>query len=134
MFVISVYGKYFLKLFKKTFLIIRSGKCWGAAKFEIINLVEIQQDLLSLSYFDVLGRLRLTVAMSKSFLKIPFLISDVDNPSIFNYDDDTSSTSSSPFSDTYLPRRGNTSIPSTYHHDMSATTAFPLYNNTVFHR
>jgi hypothetical protein len=113
-----------------------SGKCWGAAEFEIINLVEIQQDLLSLSYFDVLGRLRLTVAMSKGFLKIPFLISDVDNPSTFNYDDDASSTSSSSSSDTnfYLPKRGNTSIPSTYHHDMSATTAFPLYNNTVFHR
>jgi hypothetical protein len=54
-----------------------SGKCWGAARFEIINLVEIEQTLRSLSYFDVLGRIRLTLAMSKGFLKIPLLITEI---------------------------------------------------------
>jgi hypothetical protein len=39
--------------------------------------VEFEQKLRSLSYFDVVGRLRLTVAMSKGFLKIPFLITDI---------------------------------------------------------
>ncbi|KAJ3199182.1 hypothetical protein HK099_003278, partial [Clydaea vesicula] len=62
----------------------------GAAKFEIINLYELQQSLKALSYFDFVGRLKLTLAMSKGFLKIPFMVTDIvldvdhDNPTGFD--------------------------------------------------
>ena len=52
------------------------SKCWDAAKFEIIRLYELQQDIRSLSYFNILGRLKLSVALSKGFLLIPLSVLD----------------------------------------------------------
>ncbi|CAG8829446.1 21672_t:CDS:1, partial [Racocetra persica] len=43
-------------------------------QFELIRLYEIQQQLRSLSYFDVFGRLRLTIQLARITLTIPLLI------------------------------------------------------------
>jgi hypothetical protein len=48
-----------------------AGDYLNVAKFEVMRLYEIQQELRSLSYFDVLGRLRLTIQMTRVFLSIP---------------------------------------------------------------
>ncbi|KAI9595416.1 hypothetical protein BDF19DRAFT_422709 [Syncephalis fuscata] len=48
-----------------------AGQYLSVAKFEVMRLYEIQQELRSLSYFDVLGRLRLTIQMTRVFLAIP---------------------------------------------------------------
>ncbi|KAI8049531.1 DnaJ domain-containing protein [Syncephalis plumigaleata] len=48
-----------------------AGQYLNVAKFEVMRLYEIQQELRSLSYFDVLGRLRLTIQMTRVFLAIP---------------------------------------------------------------
>ncbi|KAJ3218862.1 hypothetical protein HDU67_003817 [Dinochytrium kinnereticum] len=36
--------------------VLWTGSCWGAAKFEIIRLYEIQQRLQCMSYFDVIPK------------------------------------------------------------------------------
>ena len=43
-------------------------------KFEIIRLYEIQHSLRSLSYFDIVGRLRLTLALTRVTLEIPLVL------------------------------------------------------------
>lgn len=43
-------------------------------KFELIRLYEIQHSLRSLSYFDVYGRLRLTLALTRVTLEIPMVL------------------------------------------------------------
>ncbi|KAG0662771.1 hypothetical protein C6P46_003084 [Rhodotorula mucilaginosa] len=43
-------------------------------KFELIRLYEIQHSLQSLSYFDVYGRLRLTLALTRVTLEIPMVL------------------------------------------------------------
>ncbi|RKP11475.1 DnaJ domain-containing protein, partial [Piptocephalis cylindrospora] len=52
-------------------VVVLAGKYLSVAKFEVIRLYEIQQELRALSYFDVLGRLRLTIQMTRVFLSIP---------------------------------------------------------------
>ncbi|TPX57888.1 hypothetical protein PhCBS80983_g03488 [Powellomyces hirtus] len=47
-----------------------SGKCWGAAKFELIYLYEIHLDIQALSYFDFKGRLMKTAALSKGLITL----------------------------------------------------------------
>ncbi|GAA5889997.1 hypothetical protein JCM6882_009193 [Rhodosporidiobolus microsporus] len=43
-------------------------------KFELIRLYEIQHSLRTLSYFDVYGRLRLTLALTRVSLEIPMVL------------------------------------------------------------
>ncbi|GAA5974460.1 hypothetical protein JCM11641_003228 [Rhodosporidiobolus odoratus] len=43
-------------------------------KFELIRLYEIQHSLRTLSYFDVYGRLRLTLALTRVTLEIPMVL------------------------------------------------------------
>lgn len=43
-------------------------------KFELIRLCEIQSALRSLGYFDVYGRLRLTLALTRVTLEIPMVL------------------------------------------------------------
>lgn len=43
-------------------------------KFELIRLYEIQHSLRALSYFDVIGRLRLTLALTRVSLEIPLVL------------------------------------------------------------
>lgn len=43
-------------------------------KFELIRLYEIQHDLRQLSYFDVFGRLRLSLQLARVTLSIPMAI------------------------------------------------------------
>jgi len=52
-------------------VVVVAGRYCSVAKFEIMKLYEIQQQLRRLSYFDVLGRLRLTIRMTRIFLSIP---------------------------------------------------------------
>ncbi|KAI9359335.1 DnaJ domain-containing protein [Zopfochytrium polystomum] len=46
------------------------GDCWGAAKFELIRLWELQHELSQLSYFDVAGRWRLAGRLSNGVLHL----------------------------------------------------------------
>lgn len=46
-------------------------------RFELIKLYEIQSNLRSLSYFNLLGRLRLTLALARITLTIPMRIDQV---------------------------------------------------------
>lgn len=43
-------------------------------RFELIRLYQLQSDLRSLSYFDILGRLRLTLALTRVTLEIPMVL------------------------------------------------------------
>lgn len=43
-------------------------------KFELIRLYELQHLLRSLSYFDLLGRMRLTLALTRVTLEIPMVL------------------------------------------------------------
>src|SRR6266498_4636807 len=53
---------------------IAGKKYVKVVQFELIRLYELQQQLRSLSYFDVFGRLRLTMQLARSTLTIPILI------------------------------------------------------------
>ncbi|KAJ3193048.1 hypothetical protein HK101_005518 [Irineochytrium annulatum] len=48
--------------------VLWSGGCWGAAKFEILKLYEIQHDLQSLPYLDVIGRWRMSGQLSNGMI------------------------------------------------------------------
>ncbi|CAG8634893.1 1392_t:CDS:2, partial [Racocetra fulgida] len=55
-------------------LLLAGKKYVKIVQFELIRLYEIQQQLRSLSYFDVFGRLRLTIQLARITLTIPLLI------------------------------------------------------------
>jgi hypothetical protein len=42
-------------------------------KFELIRLYEIQNDLRRLSYFNLTGRLRLTIRLARVAIEIPMV-------------------------------------------------------------
>jgi hypothetical protein len=46
------------------------GDCWGAAKFEVIQLYELQQELRCLSYFDLMGRWKISNQISMGILAL----------------------------------------------------------------
>jgi hypothetical protein len=46
-------------------------KCWGVVKFDVIAVYETQQQLFALSYFDIIGRTRLSFTVTKGLLTIP---------------------------------------------------------------
>lgn len=50
------------------------AKHFRIVKFELIKLYEIQHDLRQLSYFDVFGRLRLSLQLARVTLSIPMVI------------------------------------------------------------
>lgn len=50
------------------------AKHFRIVKFELIRLYEIQHDLRQLSYFDVFGRLRLSLQLARVTLSIPMVI------------------------------------------------------------
>ncbi|KAK9763102.1 hypothetical protein K7432_010533 [Basidiobolus ranarum] len=54
---------------REVFLV--AGKYLNEVKFEVMKLYEIQGELRSLSYFDVFGRLRLSIQLSRIFFSIP---------------------------------------------------------------
>uniref|UniRef100_A0A1D1Y5N2 DnaJ subfamily C member 17 n=1 Tax=Anthurium amnicola TaxID=1678845 RepID=A0A1D1Y5N2_9ARAE len=64
-------------------LLLAGKKYVKIVQFELIRLYEIQQQLRSLSYFDVFGRLRLTLQLTRLTLTIPMLI---DNAMKSEYD------------------------------------------------
>ncbi|KAK9763697.1 hypothetical protein K7432_009394 [Basidiobolus ranarum] len=51
------------------------GKYLTQVKFEVMRLYEIQWELRSLSYFNVFGRLRLSIQLSRVFFNIPVKLS-----------------------------------------------------------
>jgi len=55
-------------------LLLAGKKYVRIVQFELIRLYEIQQQLRALSYFDVFGRLRLTLQLARLTLTIPMLI------------------------------------------------------------
>lgn len=55
-------------------LLLAGKKYVKVVQFELIRLYELQQQLRSLSYFDVFGRLRITMQLAKSTLTIPILV------------------------------------------------------------
>ncbi|CAG8616400.1 16498_t:CDS:2 [Acaulospora colombiana] len=55
-------------------LLLAGKKYVKIVQFELIRLYEIQQQLRALSYFDVFGRLRLTMQLARLTLTIPMLI------------------------------------------------------------
>jgi len=55
-------------------LLLAGKKYVKIVQFELIRLYELQQQLRSLSYFDVFGRLRLTLQLARLTLTIPMLI------------------------------------------------------------
>lgn len=48
--------------------------CWLSAKFEVISLHELSLTLRSLSYFDLVGRSRISLQMLRVLLKIPLVV------------------------------------------------------------
>nr|CAG8643540.1 14099_t:CDS:2 [Entrophospora candida] len=55
--------------------ILLAGKKYvKIVQFELIRLYELQQQLRSLSYFDIFGRIRLTMQLARITLSIPMLI------------------------------------------------------------
>ncbi|ORY04855.1 DnaJ-domain-containing protein [Basidiobolus meristosporus CBS 931.73] len=46
-------------------------------KFEVMKIYEIQSELRTLSYFDVFGRLRLSIQLSRIFFSIPVKMNNV---------------------------------------------------------
>lgn len=62
-------------VFKRVREVILSGqKYLRVIRFELIRLYEIQHNLRSLSYFDLIGRLRLTLALTRVTLEIPMVL------------------------------------------------------------
>ncbi|CAG8698550.1 14583_t:CDS:2, partial [Acaulospora morrowiae] len=55
-------------------LLLAGKKYVKIVQFELIRLYEIQQQLRALSYFDILGRLRLTMQLARLTLTIPIMI------------------------------------------------------------
>jgi len=55
-------------------LLLSGAKHFRIVKFELIRLYEIQHDLRQLSYFDVFGRLRLSLQLARVTLSIPMVI------------------------------------------------------------
>ncbi|UZJ51084.1 hypothetical protein CBS101457_000404 [Exobasidium rhododendri] len=55
-------------------MMLAGKKYLGIIRFELIRLYEIQQSLRQLSYFDVFGRLRLTLQLARVTLSIPMAI------------------------------------------------------------
>jgi hypothetical protein len=55
-------------------LLPAGGRYLRLIKFELIRLYEIQHSLRSLSYFDVYGRLSLTLALTRVTLEIPMVL------------------------------------------------------------
>lgn len=55
-------------------MLIAGAKHFRIVKFELIRLYEIQHDLRQLSYFDVFGRLRLSLQLARVTLSIPMAI------------------------------------------------------------
>jgi hypothetical protein len=46
------------------------GDCWGAVKFEILHLYELQQELRCLSVFDLMGRWRIASKISNGMVAL----------------------------------------------------------------
>ncbi|KAH9810577.1 hypothetical protein DFH28DRAFT_1131973 [Melampsora americana] len=64
--------------FKKLRTILLTGqKYMKVIRFELIKLYELQSSLRSLSYFNVLGRVRLSLALARVTLSIPMRIDQV---------------------------------------------------------
>ncbi|KAN0059824.1 hypothetical protein ACQY0O_008398 [Thecaphora frezii] len=77
--------------FRKVREMLLAGKRYvRVVHLELIRLYEIQQHLRSLSYFDVFGRLRLTIQLARVTLSIPMAIDQAMKTSC---DDDTDSRS-----------------------------------------
>lgn len=55
-------------------MLLAGRKYLAVIRFELIRLYEIQQNLRQLSYFDVFGRLRLTLQLARVTLSIPMAI------------------------------------------------------------
>jgi len=60
-------------------IFIVSGRYVDVAKDEVMRLYDIQSELGSLSYFNVLGRMKLTLKLSRVFLSIPIVMHSVVN-------------------------------------------------------
>ncbi|KDE04367.1 hypothetical protein MVLG_05159 [Microbotryum lychnidis-dioicae p1A1 Lamole] len=61
--------------FRKVREVLLSGqKYMRIVKFELIRLYEIQHSLRSLGYFDLVGRFRLTLALTRVTLEIPMVL------------------------------------------------------------
>ena len=66
------------------------AKHFRIVKFELIRLYEIQHDLRQLSYFDVFGRLRLSLQLARVTLSIPMAIDKaMREDDEYNYDGST---------------------------------------------
>ncbi|KAG8908363.1 hypothetical protein FRB99_007291 [Tulasnella sp. 403] len=72
-------------------------------RFELIRLYEIQSNLRKLSYFDVRGRLRLTLQLARVTLSLPMVV-DLAMREDSDDSDDDSDTSDHPASSTSRPR------------------------------
>lgn len=55
-------------------ILLAGAKHFRIVRFELIKLYEIQHDLRQLSYFDVFGRLRLSLQLARVTLSIPMAI------------------------------------------------------------
>ncbi|CAG8501215.1 3005_t:CDS:2 [Ambispora leptoticha] len=55
-------------------LLLAGQKYIKIVQFELMRVYDLQQELRSLSYFDVFGRLRLTLQLARLTLSIPMLI------------------------------------------------------------
>ena len=78
-------------------MLTASSKHYRIIKFELIKLYEIQHDLRQLSYFDVFGRLRLSLQLARVTLSIPMVIDKAMlEDDGYNSDDTSSCSSGSP--------------------------------------
>ncbi|RUS19981.1 hypothetical protein BC937DRAFT_86604 [Endogone sp. FLAS-F59071] len=53
---------------------LSTHKYFKLVRFELMRLYELQHELRQLSYFDILGRLRLTMTIARVLMEIPIMI------------------------------------------------------------
>ncbi|ORZ24744.1 hypothetical protein BCR42DRAFT_403559 [Absidia repens] len=55
-------------------LFVSTQQYYQVVQFEVMRLYELQQELRTLSYFNIWGRMQLSITMCKVFLQLPIMI------------------------------------------------------------
>ncbi|KAJ2959382.1 hypothetical protein NQZ79_g5123 [Umbelopsis isabellina] len=76
-------------------MILSTKKYFKVVQFELMRLYELQHEIRSLSYFDLMRRMRLTVTMFKVILSLPIMINLVSKGQISAPPSMSASTSTS---------------------------------------
>ncbi|KAK4055350.1 hypothetical protein OIO90_003188 [Microbotryomycetes sp. JL221] len=109
--------------FRRVREVLLSGqKYMRLIRFELIRLYQIQADLRSLSYFDIVGRLRLTLALTRVTLEIPMVLDKAMRDEVVVRPRQTSTTSSTNKNNKRRKRRQSVNSSTTTTDESDATT------------